>query len=119
MVCSREEGMIKPHTHRNAQLSAVFNVRTEAGNTSGEQEFQATENYFSHRMAISYDDAAVAGVCLLRSSIGCWCFLRISPIGSRLIRGTNAIFGVLNLAITPPPARVVKCGFRISWTGFP
>ena len=31
VVCAREGGTIEPHTHRNAQLSAVFYVRTEAG----------------------------------------------------------------------------------------
>ena len=32
VVCAREGGTIEPHTHRNAQLSAVFYVRSEAGN---------------------------------------------------------------------------------------
>ena len=61
VVCAREGGTIEPHTHRNAQLSAVFYVRTEAGNASGELEFQAPETFFSHGMAIPYADAAVAG----------------------------------------------------------
>ena len=29
VVCARQGGTIEPHTHRNAQLSAVFYVRTE------------------------------------------------------------------------------------------
>ena len=61
VVCSREGGTIELHTHRNAQLSAVFYVRTEQDNTSGELEFQAPDDYFSHVMAIPYRDAAVSG----------------------------------------------------------
>ncbi|MAV13362.1 MAG: hypothetical protein CL861_07980 [Cyanobium sp. MED843] len=61
VVCAREGGTIELHTHRNAQLSAVFYVRTEQDNTSGELEFQAPDDYFSHVMAIPYRDAAVSG----------------------------------------------------------
>ena len=61
VVCSREGGTIELHTHRNAQLSAVFYVHTEQDNTSGELEFQAPDDYFSHVMAIPYRDAAVSG----------------------------------------------------------
>ena len=39
----------------------MFYVRTEANNTTGELEFQAPEDYFSHVMAIPYRDAAVSG----------------------------------------------------------
>ena len=64
VVCAREGGTIELHTHRNAQLSAVFYVCTEQDNTSGELEFQAPDDYFSHVMAIPYRDAAVSGgVC--------------------------------------------------------
>ena len=61
VVCANDGGTIETHTHRNAQLSAVFYVRTEPGNDSGELEFQAPENYFSHVMAIPYQDAAASG----------------------------------------------------------
>ena len=61
VVCAREGGTIEPHTHRNAQHSAVFYVRTEKGNTTGELEFQAPETYFSHVMAIPFAEAAVSG----------------------------------------------------------
>ena len=61
VVCSREGGTIELHTHRNAQLSAVFYVRTQQDTTSGELEFQAPDDYFSHVMAIPYRDAAVSG----------------------------------------------------------
>ncbi len=61
VVCSKEGGSVELHTHRNAQLSAVFYVRTEATNDSGEIEFQAPDDYFSHVMAIPYRDAAASG----------------------------------------------------------
>ena len=60
-MCAREGGTIESHTYRNAQLSAGFYVRTEEENTSGELEFQAPENYFSHVMAIPFSEAAVSG----------------------------------------------------------
>ena len=40
------------HSHRNAQLSAVFYVLTDPANESGELEFEAPDDYFSHVMAI-------------------------------------------------------------------
>ena len=49
------------HSHRNAQLSAVFYVLTDPANESGELEFEAPDDYFSHVMAIPYRDAAVSG----------------------------------------------------------
>ena len=61
MVRAREGGTIEPHTHRNAELSAFFYVRPEAGNSSNELGFQAPETPLSHGMAIPYADAAVAG----------------------------------------------------------
>ena len=61
VVCANDGGTIEAHTHRNAQLSAVFYVRTEPGNDSGELEFQAPDDYFSHVMAIPYQDAAASG----------------------------------------------------------
>lgn len=44
VVCARQGGTVEPHTHRNAQLSAVFYVRTEPDNPSGELEFQAPDD---------------------------------------------------------------------------
>ncbi|MAR06736.1 MAG: hypothetical protein CL862_06515 [Cyanobium sp. NAT70] len=61
VVCSNKGGMIEPHTHRNAQLSAVFYVSTEVGNETGELEFQAPDDYFSHVMSVPYQDAAISG----------------------------------------------------------
>ena len=51
VVCSSDGGTIESHTHRNAQLSAVFYVCTEEDPGSGELEFQAPDTYFSHVMA--------------------------------------------------------------------
>ena len=61
VVCAREGGTIESHTHRNAQLSAVFLCPYRGGCSSGELEFQAPENYFSHVMAIPFSEAAVSG----------------------------------------------------------
>ena len=61
MVCSPGEGTIESHTHRNAQLSAVFYVCTEEDPGSGELEFQAPDTYFSHVMAIPFREATVSG----------------------------------------------------------
>ena len=49
------------HTHRNGQLSAVFYVKTEVVNATGELQFRAPDDYFSHVMAIPFSDAAVSG----------------------------------------------------------
>jgi uncharacterized protein (TIGR02466 family) len=61
VICSRDGGSIELHSHRNAQLSAVFYVQVDTDNSSGEIEFQAPDDYFSHVMAIPYRDAAVSG----------------------------------------------------------
>ena len=61
VVCSRDGGTIESHTHRNAQLSAVFYVCTEEDPGSGELEFQAPDTYFSHVMAIPFREATVSG----------------------------------------------------------
>ena len=50
-----------PPLPRNAQLSSVFYVLTDPANESGELEFEAPDDYFSHVMAIPYRDAAVSG----------------------------------------------------------
>ena len=59
--CARNDGTVDPHSHRNVQLSAVFSVLADAENESGELEFEAPDDYFSHVMAIPYLDAAVSG----------------------------------------------------------
>ena len=61
VVCSPDGGTIESHTHRNAQLSAVFYVCTEEDPGFGELEFQAPETYFSHVMAIPFREATVSG----------------------------------------------------------
>jgi uncharacterized protein (TIGR02466 family) len=61
VVCPPQGGRLESHSHRNAQLSAVFYVRTEPNNPTGQLEFQAAETYFSHAMAVPYADAAISG----------------------------------------------------------
>ena len=61
VVCAASGGSIERHTHRNAQLSAVFYVLTDEANDTGGLEFQAPDDYFSHVMAIPYRDAAASG----------------------------------------------------------
>ena len=61
LICARNGGTVGRHSHRNAQLSAVFYVLTDPANESGELEFEAPDDYFSHVMAIPYRDAAVSG----------------------------------------------------------
>jgi uncharacterized protein (TIGR02466 family) len=60
VVCSGDGGTIESHIHRNAQLSAVFYVRTEEDPGSGELEFQAPDTYFSHVMAIPFRGATMS-----------------------------------------------------------
>ena len=40
------------HSHLSAQLSEVFYVLTDPDNESGELEFEAPDDYFSHVMVI-------------------------------------------------------------------
>ena len=61
VICSGNNGTIDLHTHRNAQLSAVYYVQVDENNPTGELEFQAPETFFSHTMAIPFQDAAVSG----------------------------------------------------------
>ena len=61
VVCARNGGTVDPHSHRNAHLSAVFYVLTDPANESGELEFEAPNDCFSHVMAITHRDAAVSG----------------------------------------------------------
>ena len=42
-------------------VERVFYVLTDPANESGELEFEAPDDYFSHVMAIPYRDAAVSG----------------------------------------------------------
>ena len=62
VVCARNGGTVDLHSHRNDQLSAVFFVLTDPANESGELEFEAPNDYFSHVMAIPYHDALSGGV---------------------------------------------------------
>ena len=61
VVSVRNGGTVCLHSHRNAQLSGVFYVLTDTANESGEMEFEAPNDYFSHVMAIPYRDAAFSG----------------------------------------------------------
>ena len=60
VVCGRNGGIVDLHSHRNAQLSAVFYVLTDPANESVELEFEAPDDYFSHVITIPYRDAAVS-----------------------------------------------------------
>ena len=40
VVCARNGGTVDLHSHRNAQLSAVFYVLTDPANESGALEFE-------------------------------------------------------------------------------
>ena len=61
VVCTRNGGTLDLHRPRNVQLSAVLYVLTDPANESGELEFEAPDDYFSHVMATPYRDAAVSG----------------------------------------------------------
>ena len=95
-------------------------MRTETGNASGEFEFQGPETYFSYGMAIPYEVAAVAGGVFAPKQHRLLVFPsdlthRVTPF-----QGQSTRYSVsYDLAITTPRGRVVKCGFRIPWTGFP
>ena len=106
VVCAREGGTIESHTHRNAQLSAVFYVRTEEDNSSGELEFQAPENYFSHVMAIPFSEAAVSGGVFAPKQHRLLLFPsdlthRVTPYQGQATRYSVSY----DLAITTPPGR--------------
>ncbi len=120
VVCARQGGTIEPHTHRNAQLSAVFYVRTEPDNPSGELEFQAADDCFSHVMAIPYQDAAVSGGVfapqqhrlLLFPSDLCH---QVTPYEGASPRCSVSY----DLAITTAPGQGRKCVCPTRWTGSP
>ena len=106
VVCAREGGTIESHTHRNAQLSAVFYVRIEEDNSSGELEFQAPENYFSHVMAIPFSEAAVSGGVFAPKQHRLLLFPsdlthRVTPYQGQATRYSVSY----DLAITTPPGR--------------
>ena len=61
MVCARNGGTVDLHSHRNAQLRAVFYLLMDQANESGELEFEAPDHYSSHVMEIPYRDAPVSG----------------------------------------------------------
>lgn len=95
VVCANDGGTIETHTHRNAQLSAVFYVRTEPGNDSGELEFQAPDDYFSHIMAIPYQDAAASGGVRSAEAPFASVSLRSASPRDALSRTVIALFGFL------------------------
>ena len=113
-------GTIEPHTHRNAQLSAVFYVRTDADNATGELEFQAPEDYFSHVMAIPYKNAALSGGVFAPKQHRLLIFPsdlthRVTPY-----EGSSPRYSVsYDLAITTRTRRDGRCACPTGWTGCP
>ena len=119
VVCSPDGGTIESHTHRNAQLSAVFYVCTEEEPGSGELEFQAPDTYFSHVMAIPFREATVSGGVFAPKQHRLLLFpsdLRhrvcLTRVGCRAIRCRTT------WRSRPPLDRVEKCSRRTLWIGF-
>ena len=119
VVCSPDGGTIESHTHRNAQLSAVFYVCTEEEPESGELEFQAPDTYFSHVMAIPFREATVSGGCSLQNNIACCSFLQTCAIASCPTRERcRAIRCRTTWRSRLPLDRVEKCSCPTPWIGF-
>ena len=100
VVCAQDGGSVELHTHRNAQLSAVFYVKTEAGNDSGELEFRAPDDYFSHVMAVPFSDASVSGGALPQAAQAACVSVGPSPQGHALSRESPRYSVSYDLAIT-------------------
>lgn len=96
------------HSHRNAQLSAVFYVLTDPANESGELEFEAPDDYFSHVMAItSLTATRLSPVgCSCRCPTVFCCSLRTCAIGSSPYEGNGPRYSLsYDLAITTAPGK--------------
>ena len=119
VVCARDGGTIDLHSHRNAQLSAVFYVLADPANDSGELEFEAPDDYFSHVMAIPYRDAAVSGGVFAPRPTGCCCSLRIFGIGCSLMKAkAPAIRSPMTWPSPRRQGRDARCEHPIPWIGF-
>ena len=120
VVCARNGGTVDLHSHRNAQLSAVFYVLTDPANESGELEFEAPDDYFSHVMAIPYRDAAVSGGVFapLPHSL----LLFPSDLRHRLLPYEGSSPRYSSPTTWPSPrrrARDARCAHPIRWIGSP
>ena len=54
VVCRPDGGSIKPHTHRNAHLSAIFYVQTEPDNKSGHVVFLAPFDFYRRSLPFPF-----------------------------------------------------------------
>ena len=48
MICDANGGAISLHSHRNADLSAIFYIQTETGNDSGQLTFHAPKHFLNN-----------------------------------------------------------------------
>ena len=118
VVCASGGGTIELHSHRNAQLSGVFYLRTEADSESGALEFQAPDDYFSHVMAIPYEEAAASGGVF--SPLPHRLLLFPSDLRHRVLphKGTISRYSVsYDLAITTAPGegREMRVPHPLDW----
>ena len=56
VVCHLSGGQVQPHTHRNAQLSAVYYIQSEPLNKSGMIHFIAPFDHYSRTLPIVFND---------------------------------------------------------------
>ncbi len=118
MVCARNRGRVDLHSHRNAQLSAIFYVLTDLVNGSGELEFEPPDDYFSHVMTIPYRDTAASGGVFARCPTVSCCSLRTCIMGCFFMR--EAAFAIRFPTIWPSSqcqAREARCEYSIRWIG--
>ena len=57
VVCQSDGGRVQPHTHRNAHLSAVYYIQSEADNKTGWIKFMAPMDHFSRALPIPFNDS--------------------------------------------------------------
>ncbi len=88
-------------THRVAQLSVVLYVSTDPANESGELEFEAPDDYFSHVMAIPYRDAAMSAGVFAPMPHRVLVSLRICAIGCSPMR--EAALAIRSAMTWPSP----------------
>ena len=108
------------HSHRNAQLSAVFYVLTDPANESGEMEFEAPDDYSNHVMAIPYRDAAVSRGVFAPLPHSLLMFPSGLRHGCSLTR--KAPLAIWFPTTRPSPrrqARDARCEHPIRWIGSP
>ncbi|MEA5474979.1 TIGR02466 family protein [Synechococcus sp. CCY9201] len=118
VICPSQGGELDAHTHPNAQLSAVFYVRTEPDNPTGQLEFQAPETYYSHSMTLPYAEAAVSGGVFAAQTHRLLIFPsdlrhRVTPYEGRSSRYSVSY----DLALTTPPGagREMQVPHPLDW----